>query len=221
MPAMPTLDLNYYKGVAHAAGAAPGGCGSGTYYSTSDINFKGCNGGGAGVTGTFYTTTNVQFQAGSGGNIINGVVIALGIVDIQGNGGATRNMTVPVPSKAWKEYRNDWANFKTTFDGGAPATYAAAVAADYSTPITTTYAMSGVLVNGIIYSGGNFQDTGSGNSAFYGVAIVGGAPSIGSTSDFYFNPAATTLARTATQAPQRVAWQDVACNWSGANATCP
>jgi hypothetical protein len=218
LPPMPSIDLVYYQGLAAAAGAAPAGCG-GAYHLTGDRIMKGCNGGGAGVTGTFYTTGYLQFKAGSGGNIINGNVVTLGYVDVSGNGGATRSMNVPVPPKAWKEYGNDWAFYKATYDAAAPATYAAAVAADYTSAANKT--INDVIVNGLIYAGGNFQDTGSGNANFYGVAIVGNAPSIGSNSTFYFNPTLVTAVRTLAQRPQRISWTDVSCTWSGASAVCP
>jgi hypothetical protein len=220
MPGMPSVDLNYYKGVAQAAGASPAGCGS-TYYSTGNIQFKGCvGGGGVPRSGTWYTTGNATFKAGSGGNAIDGVVIALGNFEIDGNGGASRNMTVSVPPMAWKEYGNDWAYYRSTFDGAAPATYAAAQAASYTSTAVKT--INNILINGLMYAGANLQLTGSGNSAFYGVAVVQDQPSIGSNVTFYFNPTTGASAHLSSNQIQRVSWEDVLCAWDpSGNAVCP
>lgn len=217
LPPNPTLDMPYYQALAQAGGATAAACG-GTFYKVGNVTFRGCNAG-APTVGTWFVTGNATFQAGMGGNMMEGVLIALGFVEIQGNGGSSRTMTVPVPPQAWKEYGNDWAFYRTNFDGAAPATYAAAVAADYTSGASAT--ISNILFSGLFYAGGGLQFTGSGNSAVYGAAIVQGAPSLGSNHTFYFNPNAAAAAKTTNRSLQRISWKDVNCHWSGASAVCP
>jgi hypothetical protein len=215
LPAQPSVDLTYYRAQAQAAGAAPAGCG-GNYYSANKT-IKGCNGG-ALATGTWYATGNITFQAGSGGNQLEGVIIALGNVEIQGTGGSSRNMTVPIPSQAWREYGNNWAHYQG-FDAGAPASYAAAVSANYTT--SANYSISNILVNGLVYAGGNIQCTGAGNSAIYGILVVQAEPSLGSNFKLWYNPTVGTSVQMGTTAPQRTAWKDVTCSWpDGGTAVC-
>jgi hypothetical protein len=219
LPPTPTLDMAYYQAQALADGATISACGS-TFYKVGDVAFKGCENGGSPRTGTWFVTGNATFRPGSGGNIMDGVLIALGYVEIQGNGGSTRNMTVPVPPKAWKEYGNDWNFYRSNFDGAAPASYAAAVAADYSA--STNKALSNILFSGLFYAGGGLQFTGSGNSSVYAVAIVQGAPALGSNHTFYFNPDAAAAAKTTNRSIQRISWRDVGCSWdSGNTVVCP
>lgn len=218
LPPNPTLDMVYYQTQAQAGGATSSACGS-TFYKVGNVTFKGCNSGASPTTGTWFVTGNATFQAGAGGNMMEGVLIALGYVQIQGNGGSSRNMTVPVPPKAWREYGNDWAYYKSNFDGAAPASYAAAVTADYSS--TANANISNILFNGLFYAGGGLQFSGSGNAAVYAAAIVQGAPSLGSNLTFYFNPNAAAAAKTTNQSVQRISWRDVGCSWSSGNAVCP
>lgn len=218
LPPTPTLDMPYYQAQAQAGGATSSDCGS-TFYKVGNVTFKGCNSGASPTVGTWFVTGNATFQAGAGGNMMEGVLIALGYVEIQGNGGSSRTMTVPVPPKAWKEYGNDWAYYKSNFDGAAPASYAAAAAADYSAGVNTN--ISNILFSGLFYAGGGLQFTGSGNSAVYGAAIVQGAPALGSNHTFYFNPNAAAAAKTSNRSLQRISWRDVGCSWSGASAVCP
>ncbi|MBL8023169.1 MAG: hypothetical protein JNK54_02650 [Elusimicrobia bacterium] len=219
LPPNPTLDLPYYQVQSQADGATISACGS-TFYKVGDSSFKGCKNGGSPQTGTWFVTGNASFKPGSGGNIMEGVLIALGYVEIQGNGGSSRTMTVPVPPKAWKEYGNDWNYYRSNFDGAAPGSYAAAVAADYTA--STTKTIDNILFSGLFYAGGGLQFTGSGNSSVYAAAIVQGAPALGSNHTFYFNPDAAVAAKTTNRSIQRISWRDVACTWeTGSNAACP
>jgi hypothetical protein len=223
MPVFPTLDLNYYKTKAQALGAAPAACG-GSYYVVGNVDFRGCNGGGAGQAGTWYITGNAVFKAGMGGNYIVGDVIALGNLEMNGNGGAFKNLTVPVPPTAWKEYGGTsllgilaWVHYKLTFDLLSPLTYDLAVATNYKATGNAT--INNILVNGLMYQGGNFQATGSGNAGFYGVVLTQGQPTLGSNMTLYFNPNITI--QSAEFQAQRVAWEPPSCVWpKGGNASC-
>lgn len=103
MPLFPSIDLNYYRNQATILGAAPADCG-GSFYKVGNIDFRGCNGGGAGQNGTWFITGNAKMKAGAGGNYLIGEVVALGNFEMDGNGGAFKSETVPIPPMAWQEY---------------------------------------------------------------------------------------------------------------------
>lgn len=217
VPQMPNIDLNYYKGQAQAAGATTAGCG-GTFYKVGNIDFQGCIGAGPTfMTGTWYMTGNGTFKAGGSGNGIQGNVIMLGNLEMQGNGGRTMSMNVPLPPEAWKEYGNDWAYYKGTWDPTAPATYAAAVAASYTASRVVN--ITNILIDGLMYAGGNYQATGAGNAAYRGVVVCAAQPTFGANITLYYNP--TVSYTSTTNVVQRSSWQDVKCTWATAgNAVC-
>ena len=216
VPQMPNIDLNYYKNQAIAAGATTAGCG-GTFYKVGTIDFQGCIGPGPSFkTGTWYMTGNGTFKSAAPGNGIQGTVIMLGNLEMQGNGGRTMSMNVPLPPQAWKEYANDWAYYLATWDPTAPATYAAAVAANYLASGNRN--ITNILIDGLMYTGGNYQATGAGNAAYRGAVICVAQPSLGSNITIYFNPALSY--QSTTNVVQRTAWQEARCTWDVGNAVC-
>ena len=216
VPQMPNIDLNYYKNQAIAAGATTAGCG-GTFYKVGNIDFQGCIGPGPSFkTGTWYMTGNGTFKSAAPGNGIQGTVIMLGNLEMQGNGGRTMSMNVPLPPQAWKEYANDWAYYLATWDPTAPATYAAAVAANYLASGNRN--ITNILIDGLMYTGGNYQATGAGNAAYRGAVICVAQPSLGSNITIYFNPALSY--QSTTNVVQRTAWQEARCTWDVGNAVC-
>jgi len=220
LPAFPSIDLNYYKNQAIALGAAPAECG-GTYFKAGNITFQGCSAGGAGQAGTWYLTGNATFKAGASGNYIVGEVVALGNLEMNGNGGSFKALTVPIPPAAWKEYGEPtgvaWAHY-LTMDAGAPASYAAAVASSYEAADTEN--ITNILVNGLMYQGANYEATGCGNVGFYGVVFCQAKPTLGANMTVWYK-SGVLLAGTSSVI-QRIAWKDVSCSWTTAgNAVCP
>jgi hypothetical protein len=220
MPIFPSIDLNYYKNRAQTMGVAPADCGS-SYYKVGNIDFQGCNGGGAGQAGTWYITGNAKMKAGAGGNYLVGEIIALGNFEMDGNGGSFKSLSVPIPPDAWREYGEAtgtaWAHYQA-MDPSAPATYAAAEAADYVA--TGNYTINDLLINGLMYQGGNYQATGSGNASFYGVVFSAAQPTLGANMTLYFKHNITF--QTTSFALQRVGWRPVVCDWPTFGApVCP
>lgn len=223
MPNFPTIDLNYYKTKAQtldSGGTPPAACG-GNYYKVGNITFQGCDGGGAGQSGTWYMTGNGTLKAGGGGNYLIGEVIILGNLEMNGNGGSFKSLTVSIPPEAWQEYCESsgvaWTHYQT-MDGSAPASCAAATAGSYEA--TGTYTITNVLVNGLMYQGGNYQATGSGNASFYGVVYCIAQPSLGANMTLWYQPNLSMV--TTSSLVQRVSWQDVVCTWDpSGNAVCP
>jgi hypothetical protein len=166
-------------------------------------------------------TGNGTMKAGGAGNYLIGEVIILGNLEMIGNGGSFKTLTVPIPPEAWKEYGEAsgvaWTHYKT-MDPAGPATYAAAVAADYQA--TATYNITNVLINGLMYQGGQYNATGAGNASFYGVVYCITQPSLGANMTLWYQADLAVL--TTSILVQRVSWQDVVCSWDPAgNAVCP
>jgi hypothetical protein len=67
---------------------------------------------------------------------------------MDGNGGSFKSLSVPIPPDAWREYGEAtgtaWAHYQA-MDPSAPATYAAAEAADYVA--TGNYTINDLLIN--------------------------------------------------------------------------
>lgn len=183
IPKFPNIKFSTYLSSAQASGAAPNGCGNGNssnYYHIGNAVFKGCND----TSGkTYYITGDVTFQSGGGGNFIRGTIIMLGNFIISGNGGADGAYAAKLPQEAWKEYgynATTWAHYKS-FDPSGPATYAAAVAANYAAT-NKTHNLSDVLIHGFAYTGGNQGLQGGGNCNLNGVLLSNQDATMGTSS---------------------------------------
>lgn len=173
-PYIPPIQPNfaYYKALAQGYGAAPAHCntnGSGnnpSYYRTDDGNFKGCTD----TSGKVYYVENgsVTFDPGSGGNYVVGTIIVVGGHGLKLHGSAGSGAySAAVPPNAWKEYGlnpTTWAHYKT-FDAGAPANFPG-LSGSYQA--ATTYPLTNVLLHGFLYSDGELEFTGSGNTVIHG-----------------------------------------------------
>ncbi|MFA5975086.1 MAG: hypothetical protein WC859_02860 [Elusimicrobiota bacterium] len=218
LPPFPSLDFAYYQAAATAAGtSADADCGA--YFVNGNKSFKGCQD----TTGNvFYITGDCTLQAGSGGNFIEGTLICGNNITVSGNGGSANGVTdvATVPPLAWQEYYYDWATYKV-FDPGAPATYAAAEAADY-VATGVTYNLTGILVHGFIFAGGAAGLNGGGNGRFHGAVYTPGTATL-TTSNFtvYFDNTVAASVHTQGSTPTRTAWREISCGWSGTNASCP
>lgn len=182
IPAAPKVNFGAYLTSATASGAAPNGCGNGnssTYYRVGNAVFKGCHD----TSGrSYYITGDTDFQSGSG-NFIRGNLIILGNLSITGTGGADGAYAARLPPEAWREYGNNWAHY-LAFDpvaSGAPASYAAAVSANYLA-VNKTYNLSNVLVHGFIYTGGSQGLVGGGNCNLNGTLLAGESATMGTSS---------------------------------------
>lgn len=162
----------YYKALAQSYGAAPAHCntdGSGnnpSYYRANDGNFKGCTD----TSGKVYYVENgkITFSAGGGGSFVVGTIIAVGGQGLQVSGSAGGgSYTAAVPPNAWKEYglnSTTWAHYKT-FDPAAPANFPG-LSSTYQS--AASYPLTNVLVHGFLYSDGQLEFQGSGNTVLHG-----------------------------------------------------
>lgn len=211
LPPTPSIDFDYYR--SSAAANTGGGCPAGgtpagsCYYSGS-------------VTDWNYTTTGAVFIEGSlsvksPGMYHLGSMVVMGNINqpngVWGNGVALMN----IPSDAWKQYGNDWAFYRATYDAGAPAAFPG-LEGTYA-PTGLTFASSKLANNGFLYVGGNFNNGGGGggNSDIYGVLYaVGSATQTASSGvTFYYNGSATDGLQTTNVTLTRASWRDELRGW--------
>lgn len=213
VPASPAINFGFYLASASASGASP--CG-GNYYTVGDRTFTGCKD----KSGkTYYITGNAIFKSGGAGNHVTGNVIALGNVTFSGNGGSANapegTYAADLPPYAWREYGGNWTWYKTTFDPGGPATWAGAKAANYVAN-GLHYTLTGVLVHGFLYAGGNMELSGGGNGRFHGVVLAAN-DSTTDTSNFliYYDPdvAANIRMNTTPVTIVKGTWYEVKAEW--------
>lgn len=188
IPPFPNINFSAYLSSAQASGNAPNGCGNGnssTYYLIGNAEFKGCQ---DTNNKTYYITGDATFKSGGAGNFIRGTVIVLGNIIISGSGGADGEYDADVPPEAWKEYGNAWSYYRSEFDPGAPATWAAAVAGNYVCT-GVTYELSTVMLHGFLYTGGSQGLVGGGNCTLHGCLLSNRDATMGtSTMDIYYDP---------------------------------
>ncbi len=200
LPPAPQIDLQSYLSSATAQGH---------YYNTSQTFSLGD------ITGTYYIDGDLTMQPH---NFLTGNLIVTGNFTLQGNA-ANGSYTATLPTNAWKEYGNDWASYRSTYDGSAPATFPG-VNGTYSHG-TLTCAIDKVVVHGFMYVGNSFSITGGGNCCVHGSMYVGDSSSLdGSHVKIYYDDTLTILTKNVSLA--RSSWQEITgCSWTGANPTCP
>lgn len=147
-----------------------------------------------------------------------GTMIVKGNVNLPngvwGNGSGTMRM----PSRAWKQYCNQWSFYTTNFDPAAGVLYPAFPGLNSSyTSGAITKASNKLAINGFMYVGGNFNNGGGGggNSDAYGVLYSIGTSTLAaaSTIDFYYNGDATASIVTTNVSLTRSSWRDEVRGW--------
>lgn len=210
-PVLP--DFVYYKALAQSYGAAPAGCNTDNsgnnpsyYRSNSNGKFKGCTD----ASGKVYYIENgkMNFVAGSGGSFVLGTIIGVGGqgLEVQGSAG-TGAYTAVVPPNAWKEYGLNsatWTHYKT-FDAvaaenfpGLSSTYQAAA----------TYPLTNVLVHGYVYSDGELEFTGSGNTVIHGAFHTASEVDVNANITVYYDASLNVVTQGKTTY-SRLSWQDM------------
>ncbi len=209
LPASPMLDFDFYRSSAIAtagcpvAGTTPSGC----YYNG---NVTGWNG----TTASKTIFIDGDLSVTSPGMFHTGTMIVMGNVNLPNGVWGNGTVTMSVPSKAWKQYGNDWAAYQA-YDGGAPAAFPG-LDATYA-PVGLTKVSTKIAANGFLYVGGNFNNGGGGggNSDVYGVLYSVGTTTITASSPvtFYYNGNATSNLVTTNVSLTRFSWQDETRGW--------
>ncbi len=219
MPPAPTLDLGFYASSAAASNCS--GMGGGTQSPAGSCYFSGS------------VTTDHTWSGVSGKTIyVDGDlnVTSSGKLDVVGNLLVTGNVNLPsgawgqgshimnIPSDGWKQYCNDWAFYKSNFDGGAPSSFPG-LNASYA-PTGLTHSSSKLAVYGLLYVGGNFNNGGGGggNSDVYGALYSMGSSSetAHSAVTIYFDADAAKNLQTTQIILTRASWQDSNVGWPSA-----
>ncbi len=210
LPTTPLIDFDFYRSSAAASTGCPaGGTPAGSCYYAGD------------VTGWSNTTSGktifVEGSLGvsSPGMFHTGTMIVMGNINLPNGvwGNGTVNMTMP--TRAWKQYCNSWAQYQSYGDITAPAVFPG-LDSDYNASATTV-SSSKISVNGFMYVGGNFNNGGGGggNSDVYGVLYAIGTSTISASSpvDFYYNGNAAGGIVTTNVNLVRSTWQDEVRSW--------
>ncbi|MBI4060787.1 MAG: hypothetical protein HY403_05090 [Elusimicrobia bacterium] len=221
LPSTPSIDLDFYRASAAAttgcpshAGAAgalldgtpsPGRC----YYPGAVTNWDDTTNG-----KTIFMENDLTVK--SNGMFHTGTMIVMGNVNLPNGQWGDGNVTMSVPSSAWKQYCNDWDHYHDTFDSAGPAVFPG-LNSDYA-PTGLTHSSSKVAVNGFLYVGGNFNNGGGGggNSDVYGVLYAVGTTTMTPTSNdvtFFYNGQATANLVTTDVSLTRVSWKDELRGW--------
>jgi hypothetical protein len=209
LPPAPSIDFDFYRSSAAATTGCPaGGTPAGScYYSGNVSNWDNT------TTGkTIFIEGDLSVK--SPGMFHTGTMIVMGNINLPNGVWGKGNVTMRIPSEAWKQYCNSWATYQA-FDAGAPASFPG-MESSYA-PAGLTYSSSKIAVNGFLYVGGNFNNGGGGggNSDIYGVLYaVGSATQTASSGvSFYYNGAATEGLVTTNVSLSRVSWQSDLRGW--------
>ncbi len=210
IPPMPTIDFNFYKSSAQAAGSGP--CGA---YYTNGNRTGNCTD----------TSGNPYYIEGSwtnfGGSDVRGAVIVQGNFSTSNGSLSGTSRAVTVPRQAWKQYCNDWSFYLTEFNSDAwltanHPTACPGLFSTYLSPATMTATIDPVF-QGMLYVGGDFTGpTGGGNTTLiYGIIFVRGHVYLNSNSHVtvYYDSAASSSLQTTQVILSRQSWQDVLYQW--------
>ncbi len=201
IPPLPTIDLDFYRSSASAAGTGP--CGS--YYSSASRSMSSC----VDLSGNAYYTAGDLTM--SNNNHIIGDLIVTGNLNLPNGNYGNGNETISVPQEAWKQYCQDWSHYQT-FDGGAASSWPG-VTSTYKSASTLTYSgISKAFLHGLLYVGGDItQSGGGGNGDIIGAAIVGGAANLGANSHatIWYNSDVAAAMHTSTLVLGRQTWQEI------------
>jgi hypothetical protein len=214
LPSPPAIDFDFYRTSAAATSGCPTHAGATTavpagscYYPGSVTNWDDTTAG-----KTIFVEGDLTVK--SNGMFHTGTMIVMGNVNLPNGVWGTGNVTMSVPTKAWKQYCNDWTFYHDNYDStlaafpGLTSAYA---------PTGLTKASTKVAVNGFLYVGGNFNNGGGGggNSDIYGVLYAVGTTTMTAASPvtFYYNGNATTNLVTTNVSLTRTSWQDEVRGW--------
>jgi hypothetical protein len=211
LPPAPEVDLQTYLSSATTQGHLfPNATYPGPDYRMSDI----C---GAGCVGSYYFTGDTTLKTPSG-YVGNGAIVVIGNLTLQGSAG-NGNYSATLPANAWKEYGNDWAFYRTNYDGGAPATFPGINGTYTHGTITST--IDNVLVHGFLYVNDAISISGGGNMSVHGSMYIGDSTSLdGSHVKVYYDDSTTILTKNVSLV--RASWNEIiGCDWTAAHVTCP
>jgi hypothetical protein len=214
LPTPPGIDFDFYRASAAAtAGCPTGGSPAGScYYPSTSTALGSWSGTTAGKT----IFVEGDLSVHSPGMFHTGTMIVMGNVNLPNGAWGTGNVTMSVPTNAWKQYCNDWAFYKTNYDAASPYAAFPGLQTAYA-PAGLTHASTKIAVNGFMYVGGNFNNGGGGggNSDVYGVLYAVGTTTMTAASPvtFYYNGAATSNLVTTNVSLTRYSWQDLVLGW--------
>lgn len=216
LPSPPAIDFDFYRssaaatmGCPNVAGKAVGTPAGSCYYAGDVLQWDHTT---AGKTIFIEGDLNIK----SNGMFHTGTIIVMGNINLPPGQWGDGSVTMDVPSKAWKQYCNNWAHYKGTFDTTTPHADFPGLNSDYE-PTGLTYPSSKVAVNGFLYVGGNFNNGGGGggNSDVYGVLYAVGTTTMTANSavTFYYNGQATANLVTTNVSLTRTSWQGEVRGW--------
>ena len=216
LPPQPTIDFDFYRSSAalHTGCPAGGTPANSCYYAGSVVNWNPTLSG-----KTIFVEGDLTIK--SPGMDIDGNMVVMGNLNLPNGVWGRGSRTMSMPTDAWKQYCNDWAFYRATYDTAAPATFPGINTTTYSSPSACSpiggCQSSKIAVSGLLYVGGNFNNGGGGggNSDIYGVLYaVGSATQTASSGvTFYFNAGAASQVQSTNVTLTRVSWQDVLTGW--------
>jgi Tfp pilus assembly protein PilX len=212
----PAVNLAYYKALATSEGA--GHVIDACTYTNDDLVL-------GTVVGDYYITADGACVPSMGKTsfITGSLVSEVGLTSTKAASIGQGSYVTSVPPYAWKEYGHsatEWTLYKT-WDTSAPASYAAAVSANYvATGVTTT--LSNVLVHGFTYVGGAMTFASGATVNFHGVLVVGGTATLtNSNVSFYYDPTTTVQTSSSGTSLSQASWSETAsCSWTGTYPFC-
>lgn len=217
LPAAPLIDFDFYRASAAATTGCPTHAGANTAVPANSCYYPGD------VSSWDDTTTGKTIfiegalSVQSNGMFHTGTMIVMGNINLPNGAWGDGNVTMSVPTNAWKHYGNDWAFYKANFDAATPHPNFPGLESTYA-PTGLTYSSKKIAVNGFLYVGGNFNNGGGGggNSDVYGVLYAVGTTTMTPTSNsvnFFYNGNATANLVTTNVNLTRVSWKDEVRGW--------
>ncbi len=206
LPPSPQIDFAAYRSSAIASGNDP--CGR-AYYQPGNFSSN-CTS----------NTGKPYFIEGNWTNFrsaVSGSIIVMGNLSFHNGNCPTlgaRNATVP--PKAWKQYCNDWAYYRSNYDSTPPATPACFGDINNSYSASDTKSINPSL-HGFVYVGGNLTLPNGGGSTdlLHGAMIVKGTADINSNSQcrIYYDPEVAANILTTNLNLARQSWEGIVMPW--------
>jgi hypothetical protein len=193
-----------------------GGTPAGSCYYRGDQNWTTFSEGTAGSPKTIYVEGNLTLSQKL--NIV-GDLFVTGDMNVPNGTWGDGNVDMTVPQLAWKQYCNNWTDYRTEFDPtDAPIAFPG-LDAGYKSNISLNYqpTQSKTAIQGLLYVGGNLNAStgGGGNTRIYGTLYILGAASLasGSAVTVYYNKTASENLKTLKLNLKRVEWQGIVRPW--------
>lgn len=208
LPPSPSVDIDFYRSSAIASGNDP--CGR-AYYQPGNFSDN-CTSN----TGRPYF---IEGNWTGFRSAVRGAVIVMGNLSFHnGNSPTLGTINARVPPKAWRQYCNNWAYYRSNYDSTPPASPACFGDVNNSYSANTTKSIEPSL-HGFVYVGGNLTLPNGGGSTdlLYGAIMIKGTADINSNSHcrIYYDPAVAANIAVTKPSLARKSWEALVLPWPG------